>query len=366
LSAATQSINKLPIWSWVAPIAAGLLVCAKFAHVVSVQSAVVAVLASVLLAGAIFASVHHAEIIAARIGQPFGTIVLAVAVTVIEASLIVSLMLSSGEGSGQTLARDTIYATIMIVLNGVIGMCLIFGGLRHYEQTYQRDASAAALSVLGTLCVITLVLPNYTHAVFGPIYSSPQLIFVAIVSTLLYCAFLFVQTVRHRNFFVSEGAVDDDHEVPTNRTTLISLALLCVALAAVVLLAKSLSPILEATVAAAQLPSSFVGVIIAGVVLLPEGIAAVRAARLNRLQTSLNIAFGSGMATIGLTIPIVSLTSLLVARPIALGLAPLELVLLILTLFISSLTLLNGRSTILQGCVHLVIFGVFLFLAAVP
>lgn len=369
MSAASHSVDELPIWAWVAPVAACVLLVAKFTGLVSAAQPLVLMLAAVLLGAAVFASVHHAEIVALRVGEPFGSILLAIAVTVIEVALIVSIMLSAKVGS-DVLARDTVFATVMMVFNGIIGLCLLLGGARHHEQRFQTDAAAAALSVIGTLAVITLVLPNYTLAVPGPVYSPSQLIFVGFVSIILYCVFLFVQTIRHREYFLGEVEAatgsDDDGLMPSMRTTCISLALLALALAAVVLLAKTLSPSLERAVAAAALPKAFVGVVIAAVVLLPEGLAAVRAARANRLQTSLNLALGSAMATIGLTIPVVSAVALMLDQQLTLGLAPAEMVLLILTLFISTVTLATGRTTILQGAVHLVLFAVFMFLAAVP
>lgn len=364
-----STIDVIPKWSWVAPLAAMALLAAKSAGLASSTSLPILALAALLLGWSVFASVHHAEIIALRIGEPFGSIVLAIAVTVIEVALIVSIMLSAKEGS-DVLARDTVFATVMLVLNGIVGICLLVGGARHHEQTFKTDATSAALSVLGTLAVITLVLPNYTRATPGPVFSPSQSIFIGAVSIILYAIFLFVQTIRHRDYFLGETEEPEGAHapevVPSSHTAMVSLGLLCLSLAAVVLLAKVLSPSLETAVAGAGLPKAFVGVVIAAVVLLPEGISAVHAARLNRLQTSLNLALGSAMATIGLTIPIVAVVALLLGQPLTLGLAPSETVLLLLTLFISTVTLAIGRTTILQGAVHFVIFAVFLYLAAVP
>jgi Ca2+:H+ antiporter len=363
-----KSVNKVPMWAWATPMAALALLGAILSGVI-LTSAPVLGLAALLLGACVFAAVHHAEIIALRVGEPYGSIVLAIAVTVIEVALIVSIMLSASGGS-DVLARDTVFATVMLVLNGIVGLCLLLGGARHHQQTFQTNASAAALSVLGTLAVITLILPNFTLATTGPTFSRSQLIMVGSVSITLYCVFLFVQTIRHRDYFLTElEEAEGAHEpniTPSNRTTAISFALLSLALAAVVLLAKVLSPSLERAIAAAEYPKAFLGVVIAAVVLLPEGIAAVRAAQLNRLQTSLNLALGSAMATIGLTIPIVGTAALILGQPLTLGLAASETVLLLLTLFISTLTLATGRTTILQGAVHLVIFAVFIFLAAIP
>jgi Ca2+:H+ antiporter len=364
---ATATITPVPWWSWAAPLAACALLAAKFAHVVPDSSPVVLIPAALALLACVFAAVHHAEIVALRVGEPLGSIVLAIAVTVIEVALIVSMMLAARDGGG-ALARDTVFAAVMLVLNGVVGLCLVFGGARHHEQNFQEQGASAALSVLGTLAGIALIVPNYTRATPGPIYAPAQLLFVGFVSLVLYCVFLFVQTVRHRDYFVTGDAVEAAHaEVrPSGLITSASLVLLIVALVAVVLLAKALSPSLERGIAAAGLPSAFVGVVIAALVLLPEGMAAVTAARANRLQTSLNLALGSALASIGLTIPAVAVVSLYLGQTLTLGLAPEEMTLLILTLFISTVTLATGRTTILQGAVHLVILGVFLFLSAMP
>jgi Ca2+:H+ antiporter len=360
-----QAITRTPWWAWASPLGACALLAAKFTHVVPADATPVLTLAFLLLLASVFAAVHHAEIIALRVGEPVGSIVLAIAVTVIEVALIVSMMLAAKDGGG-SLARDTVFAAVMLVLNGVVGVCLLFGGARHHEQSFQEQGASSALSVLGTLAAIALILPNYTVAAPGPFYSPAQLEFVGLVSLLLYGVFLFVQSVRHRDYFRTGQDTDGDHLRPGPRTTAASAVLLVVALAAVVLLAKTLSPPLEQGVAAAGLPPPFVGVVIAVLVLLPEGTAAVLAARSNKLQTSLNLALGSALASIGLTIPAVAVVSLWLGDPLTLGLAPEAMTLLILTLFISTVTLATGRTTILQGAVHLVICGVFLLLSAVP
>jgi Ca2+:H+ antiporter len=359
-----HSINRIPWWVWAAPLVACLLLALKFAHFVPVDAPAVLVPAAVLLLACVFAAVHHAEIVALRVGEPLGSIVLAIAVTVIEVALIVSMMLAAKDGGG-ALARDTVFAAVMLVLNGVVGLCLVLGGARHREQSFQEQGASAALSVLGTLAAIALVVPNYTRAVPGPFYAPAQLLFVGFVSLVLYGVFLFVQTIRHRDYFIT-GDAEHAGIRPSGAVTFISLGLLIVALVAVVLLAKTLSPSLERAVAAAGLPAAFVGVVIAALVLLPEGMAAVTAARANRLQTSLNLALGSALASIGLTIPAVAVVSMFLGQPLILGLAPEEMTLLLLTLFISTVTLATGRTTILQGAVHLVILGVFLFLSAMP
>ncbi len=364
------NIDKMPAWAWAFPVLAAALLLATFLGVAEAGATPVLLLDAALLAGTVFAAVHHAEVVAARVGEPFGSLVLAVAVTVIEVALIVSLILSGGPEKA-ALARDTVFAAVMIVCNGIVGLCLLAGGARHGEQGFQVRGAAAALAVLATLATLTLVLPNYTLGAPGPVFTAAQLVFVGVVSLVLYGVFVFVQTVRHRDYFLS-GRRDDDEDDgepavrPSPGMTLASLALLLVALAAVVLLAKFLSPPLQAGVAAAGLPAAVVGVAIAALVLTPEGLAAVRAARADRLQTSLNLALGSALATIGLTIPAVAAASLLLGLDLVLGLDRKDTVLLVLTLFVATLTLGTGRTTVLQGAVHLVIFAVFLFLAAAP
>lgn len=360
--------DKTPHWTWIAPAAATLLLAGVMPGLVP-AGAVVLALAAVLLGGAVFAAVHHAEVLALKLGEPFGSILLAVAVTVIEVALIVSIMLSSAEGS-DAVARDTVFAAVMIILNGIVGLCLILGAQRHHEQTLQLQGASAALAVIGTLAAIAMVLPNYTRAETGPFYSTIQLFIVGLVSLILYAVFIFVQTIRHRDYFLDEtDDSDTGHETgakPPTSVALISLFLLIVSLTAVVLLAKILSYPLTGAVAAAGLPYAFVGVVIAAVVLLPEGVAAVRAALLNRLQASMNLALGSAIASIGLTIPTVAIVSMITGEPLRLGLEPQTTVLLILTLFIATLTLGTGRTTVLQGVIHLVIFSVFILMSAVP
>jgi len=364
--AAKPANLRNPVWVYLAPVAAAGLVAAILADALA-GSPLLTLLATVLLAAAVFAAVHHAEVVALAVGEPFGSIVLAASVTVIEVSLIVTLMLASPDGATE-IARDTVFAAVMIVLNGVVGLCLLVGGIRHHEQGFQIHGATGALSVLGTLATLTLILPNFTLAVPGPVYSQTQLIFVAVVSLALYGLFLFVQSVRHRDYFLDTPGEsgDEAHVRPSVGTSLASLAMLVVALFAVVLLAETLSPVVERAVDAAGLPSAFVGVVIAAVVLLPESLSALRAARRNRLQTSLNLALGSALASIGLTIPAVAIVSLAIGAPLSLGLASEHVVLLVLAFFTSTLTLATGRTTVLQGGVHLVIFAAFLTIAAFP
>ena len=322
---------------------------------------------AVSLIAAVLTAVHHAEVVAHRVGEPFGTLILALAVTVIEVALVVSMILSGGDGAS-AIARDTVYAAIMIVCNGVIGLCLLLGGLRHHVLEYNVDGTSPALSVLTAMAVLVLVLPSFTTTTPGPTFSASQLALAGVMSLVLYGAFVFVQTVRHRAYFlpVDTGDTTEHATPPTVRETWSSLGLLLVCLIAVVGLAKTMAPLIQLGVKSIGAPAAVVGVAIALLVLLPETVAAARAALANRMQTSLNLALGSALATIGLTIPVVAVLSVLMGFPLVLGLPGKEMVLLTLTIAVSVLTLGSGRATVLQGTVHLVLFGVFLFLAVVP
>ncbi|RMB36270.1 Ca2+:H+ antiporter [Sphingomonas sp. PP-F2F-G114-C0414] len=352
----------LPIWTLIAPGLGLLAVLVGLAKMGTLGTAA----AVIVLIGSVLAAVHHAEVIAHKVGEPFGTLVLAIAVTVIEVSLIVSLMLSNA-GDATTLARDTVFAAIMIILNFIIGICLLAGAVRHHEQRFTLKGMTAALGVLAAMAVLSLILPNYTSSTQGPTYASSQLIFVAVVSLILYGTFVLVQTVRHRDYFLPSTDDKDDHAAPpSGRATGIAFAALLVALVSVVLLAKTLSPTIEAAVLGAGLPLTVVGVVIAALVLAPESLAAYKSARRNRLQTSLNLALGSALATIGLTIPSVAIVSLVLDLPLALGIDAKSMTLLALSLFVATLSLGTGRTTVLQGVVHLVIFAAYLFTTVVP
>lgn len=325
-----------------------------------------ALLVAGVLGAAIMAAVYHAEVIAHYLGEPFGTLLLAFAVTVIETSLIVSIMMSEGSGA-QTLARDTLIAAIMITINGIVGICLLAGGRRHHEQSYTQSGVTHGLSMLATLSVLTLALPNFTTTESGGFYSATQLGFVAVVSLIVYVTFVVAQTIRHRDHFLYPEEDDHAHEAPVPAARAGAAGVLLVmTLVAVVLLAKALSPSIEAGVAAIGAPKAMVGIIIAALVLAPEGFAALRAARSNRVQTSLNLAIGSALATIGLTIPAVALTALAMGLDLELGLSMRGVVLLGLTLLVASMTLGTGRTTVIQGVIHLVIFATWLFTTLVP
>ncbi len=359
----------MPRWCWLAPVAAALFLLGKYAHLYAVDNALTIPLAVVLLGSAVFAAVHHAEVLAVRIGDPFGAILLALAITIIEVGLVVSVMLGDSSGTG-AVARDTVYSVAMIVLNGIVGLCLVVGGAHHHEQAFRVQGAASMISVITVLAVVALVLPNFTLTTPGPTYASSQLLFVSAISLGLYGLFIFVQTVRHRADYLATGEAPAPaqlaHTLPGPRITVLSALLLIVSLLVVIFLAKTLSPLVELAVLGAGLPLSVVGVVIAAVVLLPEGMTAVKAARRNRLQTSLNASLGSVLASIGLTIPIVGAVAVAIGEPLTLGLSADHMVLLALTLVVSQQTLSTGRTTIMQGAVHLALFGVFLCLVVVP
>jgi Ca2+:H+ antiporter len=351
-------------WALIVPaIGVASLAAASWAA----SSVLVALVIGVVLVVCVFAAVHHAEIVALRIGEPFGTLVLAVAVTVIEVALIVSIMLEAGEGA-ESLARDTVFAAVMIVCNGIVGVCLLAGGVRHRIQAFHLQGALAGLAVLAALTVLTLIVPNVTTTTPGPTLNPVQLLFAGFISLILYGAFVFVQTIRHRDFFLPPDVEEDSAhaEAPSARIAWLSFGALLASLVAVVGLAKALSPMLERGLDAVDAPKALMGIVIAALVLLPEGMAAYRAARFDRLQTSMNLALGSALATIGLTVPAVAVVSLILDVPIALGLGPKEIVLLSLTLLVATITLGTGRTTVLQGIVHLSIFAAFVFYTLVP
>ncbi|MGC0332716.1 Ca2+:H+ antiporter [Streptomyces sp. SAI-170] len=355
-------------WTSLVPALAVVLLIFTWGR--DLPGAVVA-LVTVVLAGAVLAAVHHAEVVAHRVGEPFGSLVLAVAVTVIEVALIVTLMADGGDKSS-TLARDTVFAAVMITCNGIVGICLLVSSLRHGTAVFNPEGTGAALATVATLATLSLVLPTFTTSKPGPEFSAVQLTFAALSSLVLYGLFVATQTVRHRDYFLpitrqGEVITTEDHaSAPSARTALLSLGLLGLALVGVVGLAKGVSPTIESGVDAAGLPHAVVGVIIALLVLLPETIAALRSARRDRVQTSLNLALGSAMASIGLTIPAVALATVWLSGPLVLGLGATHMVLLALTVVVASLTVVPGRATPLQGGVHLVLFAAYLELALNP
>ncbi|WFE95193.1 ionic transporter y4hA [Micromonospora sp. WMMD987] len=389
---------RMSDWTVVVPVLAVLLLLLTWNR--ELPGLLVAVVAA-FLAGAVLAAVHHAEVVAHKVGEPYGSLVLAVAVTVIEVALIVTLMISGGDKT-QALARDTVFAAVMITCNGILGLSLLLGALRRRVAVFNPEGTGGALATVATLATLSLVVPTFTTSKTGPEFSPAQLAFAAVASLALYGLFVMVQTGRHRDYFLpvtGDGSVPDSDgstpapagsvpdsdgstpapagsapdsdgdghaDPPSTRTAVTSLVLLLVALVAVVGDAKTVSPTIEAGVAAANLPQAFVGVVIALLVLLPETLAAARAARRDRVQISLNLALGSAMASIGLTIPAIALASIWLDGPLLLGLGGTQLTLLALTVVTGVLTVVPGRATVLQGGVHLVLLAAFVFLAASP
>ncbi|UUY03572.1 hypothetical protein LRS13_23365 [Svornostia abyssi] len=361
----TAASRNIPSWTTAVPVLALLALVPTWGT--KPPGAILAVV-GVLLGGAVFAAVHHAEVIAHRVGEPFGSLVLAVAVTIIEVGLIVTLMISGGSET-DTLARDTVFAAVMITCNGILGLSILVAALRRHVAEFNAEGTASALATVATLATLTLVLPRFTESAPGPEFTSGQLAFAAVAALALYALFVVVQTVRHRDYFLPDEAEADPEAhaaPPTNRETITSFALLAVALVAVVGLAKVESPAIGDAVSAIGAPASAVGVAIALVVLLPETIAAVRNAARGRVQTSFNLAFGSAMASIGLTIPAIAVASIWLDGALVLGLGSTEMVLLAITTVVGALTVLPGRATLQEGGVHLVLFAAFLVLAISP
>ncbi|CCB63350.1 MULTISPECIES: calcium:proton antiporter [unclassified Hyphomicrobium] len=362
---------RTPVWTWVVPVLGLLLFIEATAtsygedfstHTLGIVNTILLV---PMLIGVVFAAVYHAEEVAHIMGEPVGTLVLTVAVTIIELALIISLMLT-GKAT-PTLVRETVFAVIMIVTTGLVGLCIVVGGLRFREQTFDVTSAKIYLAMLIVLATLTLILPNYTTTVPGGLYSESQLSYISIVTIALYLVFLYTQTVLHRGYFVGEHPhTATESPGPAEGKLALSAFFLCVALAAVVLLAKLVAIIINVGVSKLDAPSSISGVIIALIVLMPESIAAVKSARNNQLQKSLNLALGSSLATIGLTIPAIAAANLFLHTPLVLGLEPGDLALIVMTLAASILTFGTGRTNVLFGFLHLVIFGTFLFLSFVP
>jgi len=274
---------RMPPWTSLLPIASIALIGAAL---VWPPGMILASVSALALIGSVMASVHHAEVVAHRVGEPFGTLILAVSVTVIEAALIVSMMLSGGPDKS-ALPRDTIFSAIMIICNGAVGLCLLAGGLKHHEQRFQLDGATSALATLIALATLSLVLPAFTTSAAGARYTASQLGFAAVASLVLWSVFVFVQTVRHRDYFLPpEGAADESAHAPppTVAVAWASFGLLVVSLVAVIGLAKILSPSIEHAIESAGLPQTVIGIVIALLVLLPETFAAFRAAKVSHVR----------------------------------------------------------------------------------
>ncbi len=364
----STTTRRRPDWTTVAPVlGAVVLVLSWGRHPATLAASVIAV----FLVATVLAAVHHAEVVAHRVGEPFGSLLLAVAVTVIEVALIVTLMVT-GSGDTSSLARDTVFAAVMITLNGIAGLALLVGAVKHHLAVFNPEGAGSLLTTVVALASLTLVLPRFTTSTPGPEFSSAQLTFAAVASLALYGIFVFTQTVKHRDFFLPVDTCprDDDADghadPPSDRVALTSLGLLGLSLVGVVGLAKVESYPIEDLVDAVGFPHSFVGVVIALLVLLPESIAAVRAAARDDVQISLNLAYGSAMASIGLTIPAIAVASIWLDGPLVLGLEPTQIVLLLVSVVVSVLTVVPGRAKSLQGCVHLALMAAFVFLSINP
>jgi len=356
-----MNLKSLLHWSYIFP----LLSLAYYFFGIVDDNAWLAALGSLLLISSVLAAVHHAEVVAHKVGEPFGTIILAIAITVLEVGLIVSLMVAGGKETS-TLARDTVFAAVMLILNGILGACLLVGGIKFKEQFFARTSGNMALISLVAIVVMTLILPNYTTSELSPTFSKAQLIFFSVASLVIYSTFLMAQTVRHRNYFLPENDDEPHADPPTNFVSIMSLIFLLICLGVVVVMAKSLSPTIESVVHNLGAPQALVGVIIAAVVLLPEGMAAIKAARRNQFQTSLNLALGSAIASIGLTIPCVAVVSIIYEMPLLLGLDIKSMVLLALSLYTVMLSLSRGKTNILYGVVLLVNLFAYIFTVIVP
>jgi Ca2+:H+ antiporter len=359
--------GSMPRSAWIFPALAvlfyGAVTGLGVTFVPSASGILFAVVLLVILFGTVFAAVHHAEVIAERIGEPYGTLLLTLAVTIIEVSLIATIML--GDKAVPELARDTVFAVVMIVCNGLVGTCILAGGLRYREQEFRHAGVNIYLSVLIVFATITLVLPNYTLTTPGPLYSQLQLGFVSVVTIMLYGVFLYTQTVLHQDYFVVGHGADGGEGLTSNRLLALSVALLLISLLAVVLLAKKFSLVIDAGIAVVGAPEALAGVLLL-LVLLPESVAALAAARQNDLQKSINLALGSSLATIGLTIPAVAVAAYVMDKPLELGLSSQKMILLGLTFLLSMLTFGTGRTNILFGMIHIVVFAVYIFMVFVP
>jgi Ca2+:H+ antiporter len=311
--------------------------------------------------------VRHADCLAIKLGEPYGTLILTLSAISIEVVMISTAMLHGA--NNPTLGRDAIFAVIMIALNGLVGLSLVLGGLRYREQHYNIQGVNAYLNVIMALAVLGLVLPNFTTSTSGPTFSTEQEIFVAAVSLLLYAIFLLIQTLRHRGYFldVKETATKHSpHHLARIRSTGFHALMLLLYLAAVIFLAEKFAVPLDNSIEQFHMPQAFGGAVIAALVLSPEGMGGITASLHNQLQRSINILFGSVLATIGLTIPAVLMIGLLTKRSVSLGVQGGNLPLLLLTLAVSVVTFTSRKTNVLQGCIHLLLFAVFVLLIFAP
>lgn len=311
--------------------------------------------------GSALSVVRHAEQLALRLGEPFGTLILTLSVTSIEV-MSISAVMTHGDNN-PTLARDTMFAVVMIVLNGMVGLSLLLGAWRHREQHYNLQGANAYLGVIIPLAVLALILPNYTMTTAGPTLSIMQRMFLIMTSGILYCAFLAMQTGRHRGYFTIAEEGTEDHESRKSEVPFIAHAILLAAyMLPIVFLAEQLAHPIDQILETMHAPAVLGGVIMAVLVATPEAIGAVRAAISNHLQRSVNIFLGSVLSTIGLTVPGILIVSHVTGRDITLGLEHTDFLMLILTLAVSVVTFASGRTNVLQGAVHLLLFMAFILL----
>jgi Ca2+:H+ antiporter len=321
-----------------------------------------------VILGSAICVVRHADCLAIKLGEPYGTLILTLSAISIEVVMISTAMLHGA--NNPTLGRDAIFAVVMIALNGLVGVSLLLGGLRHREQYYNLLGVNSYLNVIMALAVLGLVLPNFTTSTKGPTFSTEQEIFLIAMSLLLYAIFLLIQTVRHRRYFMeSEDVVvpaSSAHHPLQVRSTAFHAVLLLIYLVTVILLAEKFAIPLDNSIEKFHMPQAFGGAIIAALVLSPEGLGAIRASLGNQLQRSINILLGSVLATIGLTIPAVLTIGLITKRSVTLGVEGGNLPLLLLTLAVSVVTFTSRKTNVLQGCIHLLLFAVFVLLIFAP
>ncbi len=316
--------------------------------------------AAILLSA--FAVVRHAEGIAVLLGEPLGTLVLTLSVTGIEVMVIAAVMYTGPAGS--TLARDSMFAVMMIVLNGMMGLSLLLGGLRHHEQSYNIQGANAFLALILPLAVLSLVLPNYASASLGPVFSTPQAVFLVVISMGIYAVFLAVQNVRHKDYFKAPAARKKESEHHGHEAVSLSyhFILLALYLLPLVVLSKQLALPIDYGIRVLGAPSALGGFLVAVLILSPESLGAGRAALANQLQRSVNILLGSVLATISLTVPAVLMIGFITGQSIVLGLDSVDTILLLLTLVLSTLTFANAKTNVLHGAVHLLLFLAYLML----
>lgn len=325
----------------------------------------------VLTLGCVFHVVRHADALAERLGEPYGTLVLTLSATAIEAALLLSVMLAGDENP--TLLRDTVFATLMVALNGLVGLALTAGGWRHVEQAFNLRGALAFLHIIAPLSLLILVLPNFTQAAADASLSPAQEAFLGVLCVLVYGVFLRLQVGRHRSHFdhVATGAPvpegeQHDHEIGGSSSALHSAMALVLALLPIVLLSERLAVRLEFVIESLGLPPALGGLVVTGLVLAPEGMSAFRAALENRVQRAINLCLGSALSTIALTIPTVLIAAALLRHSLILGVSPLNITLLCASLLVAVITFVSGRANLLQGTVHLMIFAAYLFFMFFP